>query len=39
MLSPDYPVEAICEVVGLARSSYYYRAVVSEEVVLKQAIE
>lgn len=39
MLSPDYPVEAICQVVGLARSSYYYRAVVPEEVALKQAIE
>ncbi len=39
MLSQDYPVKVICEVVGVARSSYYYGAVAPEHSALKEAIE
>lgn len=39
MLSTDYPVQIICEVVGLARSSYYYSAVERQEAVLQATIE
>ena len=39
MLSSDYPVSLICEVVGLPRSSYYYKAVECDETSLKTAME
>jgi transposase InsO family protein len=39
MLADDYPVSVICEVVGLARSSYYYSAVECDETSLKAAME
>jgi len=39
MLAGDYPISVICEVVGLPRSSYYYRAVEGNETSLKTAIE
>lgn len=39
MLSTDYPVQIICEVVGLARSSYYYSAVERQEAALQATIE
>lgn len=39
MLSPDYPVQIICDVMALPRSSYYYDAVEREEAALKAAIE
>ncbi len=39
MLSNDYPVSLICDVVGLSRSSYYYGALERDETSLKAAIE
>ena len=39
MLSTAYPVQVICQIVGLPRSSYYYGAVEREEADLKAAIE
>ncbi len=39
MLSDDYPISMICEVVGLRRSSYYYRAVERDERSLTGALE
>ncbi len=39
MLSSDYPVQAICQILCLPRSSYYYAAVRREEAVLKATIE
>lgn len=39
MLSSDYPVQVICQIVCLPRSSYYYGAVEREEADLKAAIE
>jgi putative transposase len=39
MLSHDYPVSLICQIVGLARSSYYYGALERDETSLKAAIE
>jgi transposase InsO family protein len=39
MLSTDYPVQVICQIVGLPRSSYYYAAVEREETELKAALE
>lgn len=39
MLSSDYPVQLICEVLALPRSSYYYAAVEREEADLKASIE
>jgi transposase InsO family protein len=39
MLSTDYPVQVICQIVGLPRSSYYYAAVEREEGGWKAAIE
>lgn len=39
MLSTAYPVQLICEVIALPRSSYYYPAVEREETALKAAIE
>jgi len=39
MLSQDYPLKLLCEVVGLPRSSYYYGAVERDEAALKTALE
>jgi len=39
MLSTDYPVQILCEVIALPRSSYYYLAVEHEDAALKAAIE
>jgi transposase InsO family protein len=39
MLSQDYPVSVVCEVVGLPRSSYYYGAAQPDETALKTALE
>ena len=39
MLSTAYPVQVICQIVGLPRSSYYYGAVEREEAEVKAAIE
>jgi putative transposase len=39
MLSHQYPVRQICQVLGSARSSYYYRAPRRDEMALKAAIE
>lgn len=39
MLATHYPVQLLCEVIALPRSSYYYRAVAGEEAALKAAIE
>lgn len=39
MLSQDYPVNVICDVVGLSRSAYYYCAAERDETSLKTALE
>ena len=40
MLAQSYPVAVCCEVLGVARSSYYYQPVVSpDEARLKAAID
>jgi putative transposase len=39
MLSADYPVRVICDVLDIARSSYYYVAVEPVESSLRSAIE
>ena len=39
MLSDDYPVSVLCEVVGLRRSSYYYCAVKRDETALTGALD
>jgi transposase InsO family protein len=39
MLRAEYPVSVLCEVMSCSRSSYYYRAKVQDEMLLKQAIE
>jgi len=39
MLAPDYPLRVLCQVVGLPRSSYYYRAVECDETSLQTAME
>ena len=39
MLFQDYPVTLVCDVLGCARSSYYYRAVQPDEAELRAAIE
>jgi transposase InsO family protein len=39
MLSTHYPVQLLCEVIAMPRSSYYYPAVEREEAALKAAIE
>ena len=39
MVAQEYPVTQICEVLDYARSSYYHRAVVTDEEALQQAIE
>lgn len=38
-LSPTYPISVLCAVLGLARSSFYYRKEGREESVLRQAID
>ena len=39
MLAVDYPITLLCEVVGLAHSSYYYGAVKREETSLRRVLE
>jgi putative transposase len=40
ILAQDYPVTLVCDVLGMARSSYYYQAAeASEEAKLKKAIK
>lgn len=39
MVTQDYPVTQICEMLDFTRSSYYHRAVVADEEALQQAIE
>jgi putative transposase len=39
MLAPAYPIPLVCEVVGCARSSYYYRGQRADDPALKAAIE
>jgi len=39
MLKPDYPVQVICEVLEVARSSVYYTKAKTDETALKKAIE
>ena len=39
MLSVDYPLQILCEVIALPRSSYYYHPVEGEQSTLKAAIE
>jgi transposase InsO family protein len=39
MVAQEYPVTQVCEVLAYARSSYYHRAVVTDEEALQQAIE
>lgn len=39
MLRTEYPVTALCEVVGCARSSLYYQSHKADDAALKQAIE
>jgi putative transposase len=39
MLSTDYPLQIICDVLALPRSSYYYLAVERQETALKAALE
>jgi hypothetical protein len=38
MLSQDYPLTLLCDVIGCARSSYYYQAEQPDESELKSAI-
>lgn len=38
-MSTAYPVQVLCQVVGLPRSSYYYGAVEREEADVKAAME
>ena len=38
-MSTAYPVQVLCQVVGLPRSSYYYGAVEREEAAVKAAME
>lgn len=38
-LSGEYPVSVVCEVLDIARSSFYYRRVEQDETVLRTAIE
>ena len=35
----SYPVSALCELLGLPRSSYYYRPTARDDAALRQAIE
>ena len=39
MLGTDYPITVVCDVLGLPRSTHYYRSVVVDEGALKQALE
>lgn len=39
MLSQEYPVTAVCEVVGLARSTHYRKSAPTDESGLRQAVE
>ena len=39
MLSTEYPVSAVCDVVGLPRSTYYRQSAPSDEAGLRQAVE
>ena len=39
MLASDYPVQTICNVLGYARSSYYYRTAGQDDVALRAAIQ
>jgi len=39
MLSEDYPVRLVCDIVGCARSSYYYQGEERGEAALQAAIE
>ncbi len=39
MLAPDYPVHVICNVLGYARSSYYYQSAVQADDNLRLAIQ
>jgi transposase InsO family protein len=39
MLSQEYPITLVCEVLGCTRSSYYYRAEQPDETDLKAALE
>lgn len=39
MLRPNYPMQAICEVLEVARSSVYYTGTNADESALKEAIE
>jgi putative transposase len=39
MVTQDYAASQICEVLDFARSSYYHRAVITDEEALQQAIE
>jgi putative transposase len=39
MLAPAYPIALVCEVVGCARRSYYYRGQRANDPALKAAIE
>lgn len=38
LLAPDYPVKAICDVLGLPRSSYYHKPNVSADEALRTAL-
>jgi putative transposase len=40
MLSEEYPVKVVCEVLGMSRSSYYYQPLeIPDEAELKMAIK
>jgi putative transposase len=39
MLATDYPVQVICAVLGLARSSYYYHTAHQSDAALRSAIQ
>ena len=39
MLGRDYPINTVCQVVALPRSTHYYRPVVADERAIKQALE
>jgi transposase InsO family protein len=39
MLLTDYPISLLCQVIGLPRSSYYYRAVERDETQLRATLD